>query len=179
MFLSIFGSSIRENDDGVINVSELNHHLERIMPRVGDFKVAAHGDAICNDRSCIVGRVNKRSKDAWRKLIDKQLGRKQSSVENSFADLHNCAGLLSNKKKHKLLKQGEKAMKVSLVTFFSFNCRSSFNGNSTSSRFGLQLPSLEQCIPLSVDFERKEDQQGHDHFWDGGAAIPEFEDEED
>ena len=178
MFLSVFGSSIRENDNGMINVSELNHYLERIMPNVGDFKVAAYGDAIYNDRSCIVGRVNKRSKEEWRKLIDKQLGRKRASVENSFADLYNYAGLFSKKKQHKLLKQGEKAMKVSLVTFFLFNCRSCFNGNSTSSRFGLQPPQLEEYIPLAVDFARKEEQQDHDNFWDGTAAIPVLEEEE-
>ena len=184
MFISVFGSSIRENDNGMINISELNHYLERTLPYTDQttrqFKVAAYGDAIYNDRSCIVGRAKKKSKDLWRKMLDKQLGRKRSSIENSFADLYNYSGLFANKKKHKLLKQGDKAMKVSIATFFLFNCRSCFNGNSTSRRFGLQPPSLEEYIPLEVDFSQKEDhQQGQDIFWNGDEEIPFVDNEEE
>ena len=127
---------MRENDNGMVNISGLNHYLERIMPFVDterQYQVAAYGDAIYNERSCIVGRAKKTVEDPWRKIIDKQLGGKRASIENSFADFNNYAQLLSHRKKHKILKQGEKAMMTTMVAFFLFNCKSCFQGNSTSS----------------------------------------------
>ena len=180
MFLSIFGSSMRENDNGMVNISGLNHYLERIMPFVDterQYQVAAYGDAIYNERSCIVGRAKKTVEDPWRKIIDKQLGRKRASIENSFADFNNYAQLLSHRKKHKILKQGEKAMMTTMVAFFLFNCKSCFQGNSTSSRFNVKPPSLQEYLPLDKNFSRNDDQDNNsmEAFWNPEENVPEID----
>ena len=77
MFLSVYGSSIRENDNGMVNVSELNHYLERIMPYVDNkqqFKAAAYGDAIHNDGSCIVGRAKRKTRTHGAKSLTNSWG---------------------------------------------------------------------------------------------------------
>ena len=69
MFLSVFPGSIRQNDDGMVNSSRLDECLEGLLPFMDDEETcepAVHGDAICADRSCIVGRAKKNNEDEFR-----------------------------------------------------------------------------------------------------------------
>ena len=181
MFLSVFGSSIRENDNGMVNISGLNDYLYGAMPFIDEgrtCKAAGYGDAIYNDRSCIVGRAKKNSRDTWRKVTDKQFGRKRTSVENSYAGVLAYAALFGHERPFKLLNKGEEALKTTMVIFFLYNCYTCLNGNSTSLRFNIDPPTLGEYIPLSVDFARKQCQVvDQADLWDPEEDIP--EDDED
>lgn len=185
MFVSVFGSSLRVQDNGMVNISGLNSYLETRMPVLesehGSFQAKAYGDAIYSDRSCIVGRAKKNNDDEWRKMIDKQLGRKRTSVENSYAGLKAFAGLFAKDKAFKIMNKGEAAVKTSIVIFFLYNCLSCFNGNSTATRFHLKTPDIEDYLPLTEDFARKESQViDQEEWWNPMEDMPEDDsDDED
>jgi hypothetical protein len=123
---SVFGHSIRENDQGMLNMSSLNAVLEKNLAPfafANGLLPAIYGDAIFKNRAIIVARPNKVAMLADDDLstLHRRMASLRISIEHLFRDMTNDWRFLSRKENLKLKTRGEFVLKQITVTFFVHN----------------------------------------------------------
>jgi hypothetical protein len=124
----------------------------------------------------IIGRAAKAHPDAWRKEIDRRLGKLRVKLEHLFADFAGQIGIFHRSSTLQLYKEGPRVVQLGMIGFFLLNIKTCLNGNTVSTRFKLCPPSIEQYLPLDADLSRQDEQPLEDEdVWDSAAELPEEE----
>ena len=153
MIGSVFGASIRHNDNGMIHLSGLAYYLMSLLtplPPFGNYP-ALYGDAIFAVYACIVSRVYRNPSDLQKK-IDKRLAPQRVCIENLFSLMNNLFKLLGRPIFWKVTNKGEAVMMVSYSTFLMMNCYTCIRGNSTNIMYCMNPPMLQEYLPLDREF---------------------------
>ena len=143
---SVFIECMRENDNGVQNISGLNDYMVELLHGhlVGGLFPCLFGDGIFRLLATIVPRFRNPT-PALRVLNQRLLGLREI-IEHVFADHHIRFKIFDVPDRLHLFSHGVKIRRMSLGSFFVLNCYYCLSG--TRSRFFGQIPpTLEDYIP--------------------------------
>ncbi len=159
----VFGTSANNNDVGVLNLSWLTQHLERIlfilfpqhvMP--GGLLPALYGDSVFlgHNYSTIISRYDAvgtvEQQRMWRQLNFRMSGIRQS-IEHMYGQLFNLFHLLKTPRQFKLYSNGELAYRTAVVCFLLLNCYTCFNGSACNSMFNTFPPTIQEYLPVEEE----------------------------
>ena len=186
MWGSVWVCALKHNDLGVLNMSGLCEYLLDVLPRVKDeygneVPMVLYGDSIFKPSHVILRRIDNATSEVD-KLINGRMNSCRTSVEMMFGSMFNLFKILGAKKKLKLLKNGRYIRKLILVIFFLHNCHTCFNGNTVSSMFELDPPSIEDYLHLDEDptlHTDDDDEVPLGFTYDYGAKEIEYDSSED
>lgn len=145
---SVFVTEIRQNDNGVQNMSGLNNYLVRILAGIliGGLLPALYCDGIFAILVCILPRFS--NPTPARHLINMRLASLRECIEHVFADHRIRFKLFGAPHTLRLFNQGVKIRRMFLVSFFLQNCYYCLQGTRCR-YFGHIPPTLEEYIPLN------------------------------
>jgi hypothetical protein len=171
---SVFITSIRQNDNGVQNISGLNDYLVELLHGnlVGGLYPALFTDGIFALLACILPRF--RNPTAVLDLLNSRLLGLRESTEHIFADHHVRFHLFSVPEYLMLYRDGVKVRRMAMTSFFMLNCYYCLNG-SRSRFFGQVPPTLEDYIPES-EILNPPPAVKLGHIWDYGSLSNRRED---
>ena len=147
MIGSVFITELRQNDNGVQNMSGLNNYLVELLAGtlLGGLLPCLYGDGIFRILATIIPRyVNPTEAEQFLNLRYASL---RQCIEHVFGDHRNRFQIFSVPHRLHLFNRGEKIRRMTLVSFFILNCYYSING-TRSRYFGHMAPTLEEYIPL-------------------------------
>jgi hypothetical protein len=149
---SVFVASKRINDNGILNLSRLADYLISIFPILANgLYVALYADGIYQLHQCIFGRMRNQILGDI-ELIYQRYNAMRVVIEHSYSRLR-MFRLLASGRKLSLYGRGNHPRELLVSAFLIANCYTIFNGSTCSSTFNLHPPSLEEYLPLDVDFE--------------------------
>ena len=154
MIGSIFGCSIRHNDNGVLNMSGLCTYLMNILtPMISSVTSviypALYGDAIYQVTPTIIRRHT--NPDHFEQLIDIRMSCCRMFIEHRFGTIFKLFKLLGTKHRHRVGHgAGDNLMHTVFTSFILLNCYTCLKGSG--SYFDIQPPSIEEYLPLDEDF---------------------------
>ncbi len=148
---SVFITEIRQNDNGVQNMSGLNNYLLRLLQGtglgtfVGGLLPALYCDGIFGVLATIAPRyVNPSPQE---RLINIRSASARQIIEHVFADHNQQFRIYQVPRFLHMMTDGAKIRRMSLNTFFIQNCIYCMHG--TRCRFfGQMPPAIEEYIPL-------------------------------
>ena len=145
---SVFITELRQNDNGVQNISGLNNYLIRQLRGflVDRLYPCLYCDGIFATLSTILPRFNNPSPELH--LLNMRLASLRQCIEHVFADHRNRFKLFGMPHYLHLFNQGVKVRRMSLVSFFLLNCFYCISGTRCR-YFGHVPPTLEDYLPLS------------------------------
>jgi hypothetical protein len=148
---SVFITEIRQNDNGVQNMSGLNNYLLQLLQGtglghfIGGLLPALYCDGIFSVLATIVPRfVNPTTLD---RIINLRFAGERQIIEHVFADHRQKFRLYWVPQYLHLMTDGVKIRRMSLNSFFVQNCIYCLQGTRCR-YFGLMPPSIEEYIPL-------------------------------
>lgn len=145
---SVYITEIRQNDNGVQNMSGLNNYLARIFSGIliGGLFPCLYCDGIFALLVTILPRFVNPTPEQY--ILNMRLASLRQSIEHVFGD-HWTRFKLFQVPQHylRLVGRGEKVRRMSLVSFFILNCYYCMNGHR-SRYFGRIPPTLNEYIPL-------------------------------
>ena len=151
MIGSIFVSSIRNSDSGILNLSGLNEYLEGLfgfagmqMAGANNQYPAVYADGIFPQLSCIVASRRNGSERAQR--IATRMSAVRQCIEHLFAFHYNIFKLFRQPEQFRLLVTGVQVYKLIFNSFFLWNVYQTIY--QTSTYFCCAPPSLEEYLPL-------------------------------
>ena len=147
---SVFIDSIRENDNGMQNISGLNDYVMELLRHhlVGGLFPCLFGDGIFRLLATIVPRF--RNPTPPLRLLNQRLCGLREVIEHVFAQHHIRFRLFDVPDRLRLWTHGVKIRRMSLGSFFVLNCHYCLSG--THSRFfGHSPPTLEEYLPLEEE----------------------------
>jgi hypothetical protein len=160
MVAGVFGTSSNNNDVGVLNLSRLTQHLERVLfPQFvmpGGLLPALYGDSVFlgHNYSTIISRYDPvgtvEEQRILRRLNFRMSGIRQS-IEHMYGQLFNLFHLLKTPRQFKLYNNGEMAYRTGVVCFFLLNCYTCFNGSACNSMFNTFPPTIQEYLPVEED----------------------------
>ena len=146
---SVFITELRQNDNGVQNMSGLHNYLLSIFERhriwVNGLCPCLFADAIFRLLGTILPRNLRPSPD--QQLLMQVLSSLRQSIEHVLGDVRNRFRLFSIPRFLSLMNRGPQTRRLCLVTFLIHNCYNCING-SRCEYFGFIPPSLEEYLPL-------------------------------
>jgi hypothetical protein len=152
LFGSIYVSSLRVSDAGILNMSGLNTYLctlfnefDMQLVHADNQYPALYGDGIFPQLSTIVARYS--SPDYYEDVINSRMAKVRQSIEHIFSHYKNMHFLVSISDRFRLLLHGDQVYKMTLISFFITNCVLCMN--ETTNNFDCRPPTLEEYIPLS------------------------------
>jgi hypothetical protein len=138
--------------------------------------MSTYGDAIYTDRATIIGRAKKAAHDAWRKELDRRLSSLRIKIEHFFADFTGLIGIFHRSSTLHLYDEGPRVLQLGMIGFLFLNIKTCLSGNNVSKRFNVCPPTIEQYLPLHVDFSQQDTQQPEDdNVWSPEAEFSEEE----
>lgn len=145
---SVFVTEMRQNDNGVQNMSGLNNYLVNILAGIliGGLLPALYCDGIFAVLACILPRYTRLT--TARHLINMRLASLRECIEHIFADHRIRFRLFGAPHTLHLFNQGVKIRRMFLVSFFLQNCYYCLQGTRCR-YFGHIPPTLEEYIPLN------------------------------
>ena len=155
MIGSAFITEMRQNDNGVQNISGLNNYLLRLLQNTGlvfgGLPPALYCDGIFGVLATIVPRFVGNITQEQR-LLNMRMSSVRQIIEHVFADHYTLFRLFWVPHYLRLMVQGPQVRKLALNSFFIQNCFSCLNG-TRSRYFGQLPPTLEEYIPLEEILE--------------------------
>jgi len=149
---SVFVASKRINDNGILNLSRLADYLFSIFPILANgLLVALYADGIFQLHQCIFGRLRHQILGEAA-IIYQRYNAMRIVIEHSYARLR-MFRLFTSGRKLSLYHRGNHPRELLVSAFLLANCCTIFNGSTCSSMFYLHPPSLDEYLPLDVDFE--------------------------
>lgn len=150
MIGSVYIASMRHNDNGILNMSNLANALATLLaplalPPLGLFLPALYADGIFASLSTIMPRY--RSPNDTQKRINIRMSGMRQIIEHSFADHKTMFALFGSPARLRLFFTGVFVRKMLLTSFLILNCRYCLTG-VRSSVFGIPPLSLEKYLPL-------------------------------
>lgn len=147
LFGSIYVASLRQNDNGVQNMSGLNDYLVSLFSPhyVADRLPASYADGIFARLPCIVPRY-RHTQDIELRRINIRMSSLRQSIEHVYGLHHNLCRGVHQWERLRLYRDGERTTKLLFASFFYWNSYQCLNGSFNE--FGLAPPSLEEYLPL-------------------------------
>jgi hypothetical protein len=144
----VFITEVRQNDNGVQNISGLSDYLWHLLGGiiVGGLHPCLYGDTIFAVLACIVPRI-RRPTDDVAKFINRRMSSLRQMCEHINSDHETYFQLFGVPKYLRIYKKGPQVRKLCLNSFFVQNCYYCIHGNR-SRTFGQVPPTLEDYIPL-------------------------------
>ena len=151
----IFITELRQNDNGVQNISGLNDYLVQLLTgwmvpawlgSTGWLFPALYCDGIFAVLATILPRF--RNPSPALKLLNLRLASLRECIEHVFADHTTRFQLFNVPWRLKLYNHGVKIRHMTLVSFFILNCYYCICG-TRSTTFGQLPPTLEEYLPLN------------------------------
>jgi len=145
---SVFITEIRQNDNGVQNMSGLNNHLLRVLHGnfIGALAPALYCDGIFSLLPTIIPRYTN-NPTADERLLNLRMSSIRECIEWVFADHHQFFRLFHTRDTLRLRRQGVKVRRMFLSSFFVQNCLYCLNGRRCR-WFGQIPPTLSEYLPL-------------------------------
>lgn len=155
MIGSIFIASLRHNDNGILNMSNLANYLSELLsafalPPSGRFLPALYADGIFANLSTIIPRY--RNADLDQRRINMRMSAMRQIIEHCLADHRNMFRLFTRPARLRLFFTGVYVRKLLLSSFLILNCRYCLTG-ARSSVFNVPPLSLEEYLPLDEALE--------------------------
>lgn len=147
---SVFITEIRQNDNGVQNMSGLNNYLLQLLHGVfvGNMFPALYCDGIFSVLTTILPQFRNPSPDL--NFLNMRLASLRESIEHLLADHRTRFRLFAAPHDLHLFGHGVKIRKLCLVSFFTLNCFYCLGGTRCR-YFGHIPPTLEEYIPLDEE----------------------------
>jgi hypothetical protein len=155
MIGSVFVTSMRVSDNGLLNMSRLPDYLTEIFPVIpggNGLRYALYGDGIYQVLQCIIGRLRGEPTVAQSE-INRRYCAMRAAIEHSYADFKNLFKLLDSRKTLRLYNRGDRNVKLIVSAFLIMNCYRCMNGSTCQSIFSIQAPDLDDYLPLDDVFE--------------------------
>lgn len=145
---SVFITELRQNDNGVQNISGLNNYLVRLLQGflVGGLFPALFCDGIFAVLATIVPRFRNPSREL--QLLNQRLSAVRICIEHVFGDFRERFPLFDVPYRLQLFNTGVKVRRLSLVSFFVLNSYYCLQGTRCQT-FGHIPPTLEVYLPLN------------------------------
>lgn len=150
---SVFITELRQNDNGVQNISGLNDYLLELLDDtfVDDgLHPALYCDGIFAVLPTILPRFTNPTPDQH--LLNLRLASLWQCIEHIFGDHRVCFKLFAVPYYLHIFNQGVKVRRMCLVSFFILNCYYCVNG-TRSRYFGYRPPTLDDYLPLDKVLE--------------------------
>ena len=147
---SVFITEIRQNDNGVQNISGLNNYLVDLLAGclLGALLPALYCDGIFACLACILPRfVNP---TALQRLLNLRLASLRQIMEHLNADHRTNFRLFEIPRSLSVVRRGPEVRRLCLVSYFVLNCYYCEQGTRCT-YFGQVSPTLEDYIPLWED----------------------------
>ena len=151
MIGSIFITTLRHNDNGVQNLSNLNGYLRGILdPLYRDSNnnqvyPAVYGDAIFTPLATIIRPYT--SPNEEQKIVNTRFSSLREDIEHKFSQVFGRYKILSSPEKHKLFNNGEYVKKTFFSCLFVSNCWTCLC-ESRNETHGMRAPTLQEYLPL-------------------------------
>jgi hypothetical protein len=144
---SVFITELRQNDNGVQNISGLNDYLVVLLAgiTIAGMLPALYCDGIFAVLACILPRF--RLPTAAEHLLNLRLASIREVIEHVFADHRNRFHLFGTPHNIRIFNHGVKVRRMCLVSFFILNCYYCLDGTRCR-YFGQIPPTLEEYLPL-------------------------------
>ena len=145
---SVFITELRQNDNGVQNISGLNNYLIRLLRGclIDQLYPCLYCDGIFATLATILPRFNNPTPELH--LLNMRLASLRQCIEHVFADHRIRFKLFDMPHYLHLFNQGVKVRRMSLVSFLLLNCFYCIAGTRCR-YFGHAPPTLEDYLPLS------------------------------
>ena len=147
---SVYITELRQNDNGVQNLSGLNDYLLELLQGIfiGGLFPCLYCDGIFAILATILPRFTNPTPEQH--LINMRLASPRECIEHLFADFKNLSSLYEATRFQRLRIRGVRVRRMFLVSFFILNCYYCIRG-SRSMYFGYLPPTLEEYLPLGEE----------------------------
>eukprot|EP00984_Skeletonema_dohrnii_P000484 scaffold165_cov106-Skeletonema_dohrnii-CCMP3373.AAC.9 len=144
---SVFVTELRQNDNGVQNMSGLNDYLLSLLHGrlIGGLLPALYVDGIFATLATILPRY--RSPTPEQRILNIRMASLRQIIEHVFGDHRTRFRIFWIPKYLHIFNQGVKIRRMALVSFFILNCYNCINGGRCE-KFHQVPPTLESYIPL-------------------------------
>ena len=143
---SVFVTELRQNDNGVQNISGLNNYLLQLLSGIliGGLLPCLYCDGIFSLLATILPRFTNPSEEE--KLLNMRLAGIREIIEHVFSDHHIRFKIFQVPDRLQLFNHGVRVRKMLLMSFFILNCYYCLEG-TRSSYFGQIPPTLDDYLP--------------------------------
>ena len=153
MIGSIFICSLRQNDNGVQNLSGLNDCLLSILQPLHELEGDSVHPAVCGDGifATLAAIVKPHpNPNHEQRIVNTRFSSLREDIEHKFAQAFGLCRILNMQSRHHLFWNGEHARKLFHTCLFVSNCHTCFNesGNRT---FNLRAPTIQHYLPIDEE----------------------------
>uniref|UniRef100_A0A7S2PXA2 DDE Tnp4 domain-containing protein n=1 Tax=Skeletonema marinoi TaxID=267567 RepID=A0A7S2PXA2_9STRA len=147
---SVYVTELRQNDNGVQNMSGLNDYLLTLLRGrlVGGLLPALYVDGIFANLPTILPRY--RNPTPEQHLMNMRMASLRQIIEHVFGDHRTRFRIFWTPQYLYIFNQGVKIRRMALVSFFILNCYYCINGGRCA-KFQQVPPTLEEYIPLDEE----------------------------
>lgn len=150
MIGSVFICSLRQNDNGVQNLSGLNEYLVSLLnpiyQRNGNYVYpAVYGDAIFSPLACIMRPYQ--SPNRHQCIVNTRFSSLREDIEHKFAQVFGLYQILRTTTRHHLFWNAEHVRRLFFSCLFVSNCYTCFN-ESRNYNLDMRAPEIHQYLPL-------------------------------
>ena len=144
---SVFITELRQNDNGVLNMSGLSDYLVSLLSGnlVGRLLPCLYCDGIFANLATILPRYTNPTHEE--QILNIKLASQWQFIAHVFGDHRIQYKLFSVSHSLWLFNNGVKVQRECLVSFFMLNCHYCLD-STRSGYFGHATPMLEECLPL-------------------------------
>ena len=147
---SVFVASIRNNDNGMFNISGLGNELLHLFPLVLEsdppVRYALYGDGIFQRHTCLFNRPLNVD-NPHEQAVYKRMNSMRVSIEHMYARIKVLFPMLMSRKKIKLIHKTEEVVQMVVSAFFFLNCYTCLNGSNCTIIFDEAPPTLDEYLP--------------------------------
>ena len=155
MIGSIYVCSLRQNDNGVQNLSGLNDYLLSLLSPLhtrngNDIYPAVYGDGIFATLATVMKPYPNPNHE--QRIINTRFSSLREDIEHKFAQVFGLYRILNMQSSHHLFWNGEHVRKIFHACLFVSNCYTCFN-ESRNRSFNLRSPTIQEYLPLDQILE--------------------------
>ena len=135
-------------------MSGLNDYLQDILEPMGDTFVypAIYCDAIYQLAETIINRYA--NPNGLEQIINFKMAVQRIFIEHQFSDVKKLFKIFQAKRQHRVTEgEADYLMHVIFTVFILHNCKTCFSG-TRSGYFELTPPTIEEYLPLNVEFPK-------------------------
>lgn len=153
MFGHVFIASMRNNDNGVLNMSRLADYMSENFPDMEHNppnlhqKHALYCDAVFQNHACLINR-SPGPETPHSKALYRRYNGMRTSIEHSYAHFKNLFKIFQNGRRLRLMDDAGAIQRLIVVCFLIFNCRTCMDGGNCTVIFTCPPPTLEEYLPL-------------------------------
>ena len=158
MVASVFVDSLRQNDNGMFNLSNLSEYLLDTYPEMPNpindaaLRYALYGDMIFQRHECLINRPHGVQDEADEVIFDR-FDSMRVSIEMLYGRLKTLYPLFGGSRRLRLMRRTGETSRFVLFAFFSLNCLTCMNGCSATSMYKLEPPTIDEYLPLHEELE--------------------------